>query len=159
GLGEGASIGGSIGTNGFSINGGVAGFNASVGTNGVGVGYGTRGGGDPSMGVGLNYNYNSGLSGGISVSQSNGSFGNKPSEKGGVAKTSGLGINFSSEGASIAAKVNGYGAGISTSGSSISARDYDVTVSSTSFSLPIYIFYIGYGHTNVRFSLFRYSNL
>lgn len=154
---DGGSIGVSIGTNGFSINGGVVGFNASVGTNGVGVGYGSKGaGGDPSIGVGLNYNYSSGLSGGVSVAQSSDTFGGK---KGSIVKSSGLGISFSSSGTSINGKVNGYGAGISTSGGSVSGGDYDVTVSSTSFSLPIYTFYIGYGHQNVKYSLYKYNNL
>ena len=154
---NGASIGGYIGTNGVGINAGYAGFSASIGTNGVGVGYGTKG--DTSIGVSLNYNYSSGLSGGISITQKNGTFGGKPESKGGIAKTSGLGINFSSQGVSVNAKVNGYGAGISTASYGVNSSDYDITVSSNNFFLPVYIFYVGFGHTNVKYSLYKYNNL
>ena len=157
---SGASIGASIGTNGVSIFGGVAGFNASVGTNGVGIGYGiSKDGSNTTVGVSLNYSYNSGLSGGVSVSQENGTFGGKSLANGGVSKVSGIGINFSSQGVSVNAKVNGFGAGISTSSNGVFGGDYDVEVSSSAFFIPVYIFYIGYSHTKVKYSLYKYNNL
>ncbi|ALM08805.1 hypothetical protein SB49_14125 [Sediminicola sp. YIK13] len=159
GLGDGSfgspSIGATVGTNGYGINGGIGGINGSFGTNGIGIGYGTNPSlsGGSSVGLNLNYSYNSGLSGGVSLSQITGSFQN------GLAKTSSLGINFSSNGISVNGKVNGYGAGISTSSSTISASDYDVTVSSTGITVPVYIFYAGYNHQKVTVSLFRYDKL
>ena len=151
-------IGGSIGTNGVSLNAGVNGFSASIGTNGVGLGYATDG--NTAVGVSLNYNYNSGLSGGISVSQNNGTFqGMKGGLGKGVGRYSGVGINFSSSGVSVNVKTNGYGAGISTSTNSINSGDYDVSISTSGFYIPAYIFYISYSHTKVKYSLYKYNNL
>ncbi|WP_420553708.1 hypothetical protein [Tenacibaculum aiptasiae] len=146
---EGGSIGGYIGTNGVGITGGIGQFNVSAGTDGIGVGYGTKG--DASLGVNLNYSYSSGLSGGIDITKK------KRDAKNNIVagESTGLGFSFSSKGASLNAKVNGLGAGISSSGSSISMGDYDVTTASSGFTIPLIIFYIGYNHTNVRYSLFK----
>ncbi len=152
---SGASIGGFIGTNGVGIHGGVNGFSASLSTNGVGVGYSGTKQGSPNLGVNLNYNYSSGLSGGISVSQSKYDADGKY-QKG---KGTSVGISFSSNGMSANAKVNGYGAGISTASQTIDSGDYDVNVSTTGFRIPAYIFYVGWSHTNVKISLFKYDNL
>ncbi|UGU18128.1 hypothetical protein LS482_09635 [Sinomicrobium kalidii] len=152
GLGDGeggASIGGRIGTNGAALTGGIGTFYTSVGTNGIGIGYGIDAGNDTSVGVNLNYNYNEGLSVGTSVTQ-------KGSERG---KSTGLGISFSSRGYSAYGMVNGYGAGISNASNGVSASDYDVSTRSSSFFLPLYIFYIGYSKTNVRYSLYKYNHL
>ncbi len=154
---NGVSVGGRIGTNGVGINGGYSGFSASFSTNGVGVGYSGTKRGAANLGVSLNYNYNSGLSGGVSISKSNGTFQNGIAE--GTARTTSVGISFSSQGASFNAKVNGYGAGISTSTQTIDSGDYDITVSSSGFFIPIYIFYASFNHTKVKYSLFKYSNL
>ncbi|CAG2532858.1 hypothetical protein MAR621_03052 [Maribacter dokdonensis] len=153
---NGASIGGSIGTNGVGINGGFAGYSANISTSGVGVGYGfASGGGNNAVGLNLNYNYSSGLSGGVSVTQMRSSDGSKIASH----KRSGMGINFSADGLSINGKVNGIGAGISTSSQDINSGDYDVSVASTGFFLPLYYFYIGYNKTKVKHSLFKYDNL
>jgi hypothetical protein len=164
GLGKGddkkGSIGLQAGTNGASINGGFAGFNASVGTNGVGLGYGfsstSAGKGTASkstLGINLNYNYNSGLSGGISMSSKTNTLDNKGDVT--SSKSGSIGLNFSSQGLSVNAKINGAGAGISSSSSSISGGDYDINVSSTGFFIPAVIFYVNFSHTNVKYSLFK----
>ena len=154
GIGENASIGGSVGTNGFGVNGSVGGFNASVSTSGVGIGYSTNTS-SPNLGVSLNYSYSAGLSGGVSVSKS------KLNKEGVVqrGKGSSLGINFSSNGMSVNGKLNGYGAGISTSSQTIDSGDYDVGVSSDGFSVTAGIFYIGWSHTKVTISLFKANSL
>lgn len=151
-----ANIGGRIGTNNSRIAGTIGGFNASVGTNGVGLGYGSLkniGNTNSRLGVSLNYSPNSGLSGGVKVNSSH-------SESSGDAlKTSSLGVNFSSKGISTSGSVNRLGAGISTSSPGSSGGAYDVVTTSTYFNLPIYNFYIGYQHQNVKYSLFQNNNL
>ncbi|MFA5297479.1 MAG: hypothetical protein WC389_04650, partial [Lutibacter sp.] len=148
----GASLGVIVGTDGASIYGGVGQFSASVGTNGVGIGYGTIVNGNTSIGMSLNYSYNSGLSGGISV--------NQKAKNGSTSwKNSGVGISLSSNGVSVNAKMNGYGAGISSSTNAISAGDYDVNVSTSGFYIPVYIFYVSYSNTKVKYSLYKYNNL
>lgn len=162
GIGDNASVGGTIGTNGASVHGGVSGFRASLGTNGVGLGYGFAAsqGSNTGIGLNLNYNYNAGLSGGVSVSRDSGkTFDGKSRRDGGVAKTSALGVNFDSNGPSINGRVNGSGAGVSNASYGSNAGEYDVNVITSNFSLPIYLFYIGYGQTEVKYSLFKYSNL
>ena len=151
--GSGASIGGYVGTNGVGISGGYGNWNASLGTDGVGLGYGTKG--DISYGASLNYNYNSGLSGGISITEK------KRDDKNNLikSKSTGVGISFSSKSVSMNAKINGIGAGISSSGGSISAGDYDIASSSSGFFLPVYIFYVGFNHTKVTYSLFKNNYL
>lgn len=152
---SGVSIGGFIGTNGVGIHGGVNGFSASVSTNGVGVGYSGTKQGSPNLGVNLNYNYSSGLSGGISVSQSKYNADGKLQR----GKGTSVGISFSSNGMSANAKVNGYGAGISTASQTIDSGDYDVNVSTTGFRIPAYIFYVGWSHTKIKASLFKHDFL
>jgi len=152
-------IGGSfidIGGNGINAGvgiGGASGLNFSLATNGVGVGYGLNSGGSSALGVNLNFNPNSGLSGGISGNSITGF------SKNGNAKISGLGISFNSRGASVNGKINGVGAGISNSSSSISGSDYDINVKSSGFSIPLGVFYVGYNHTKVKYSLFKKNNL
>ena len=130
---------------GFGISGGSAsGINFTISTRGVGVGYGIANKqGNSVVGMNLNYNYANGLSGGFSVAK-------KAKEK-----SYSLGVSFSSGGVSINGKINGVGAGVSNSSSSISAGDYDVGVSTSGFSLPLYSFNISYSHTKVKFSLFK----
>ena len=150
------SVGFKVGTSGVSINGGFAGFNANVGTSGVGIGYGfSKEDSDSSLGIDLNYSYNSGLSGGFSFSQG------KRNDEGNLmrGRSTGMGITLSSQGISANGKINGLGAGISTSNYGISGSDYDVNISSTGFSIPIYVFYIGFNHTKVKYSLYKYNNL
>jgi hypothetical protein len=154
GLGKTAGVGGSIGTNGIGINGSVNGFSASLSTNGIGIGYSGNKGSSPNLGVGLNYSYNGGLSGNVSVTQKNGTFNNSP-----VPKSTGIGISFSSQGASVNAKVNGYGAGVNISTQSINAGDYTINKSTSGFFIPAYIFYVGFSHTKINYSLFKYNNL
>lgn len=138
---EGPSIGGRIGTNGISINAALTnGLSASVGTNGVGIGYGPQRG-ESGIGMDLNYNYNYGLSGGVSYS----------------TPKSSIGMNFSSNAVTTNGIVNG--AGVSVTNYGVSSRDYSVEISSVGFYIPIYMFYVGYGHTAVKYSLFKYNNL
>nr|WP_298924921.1 hypothetical protein [uncultured Allomuricauda sp.] len=136
---------GTGGTSSFGIGARYGNFNASIGTNGVGLNYGVKTGGNTTLGVGLNYNYSAGLSGSIS---------SRTSTRTGAGSW-GLGVNFTSKGASGNVSVDGRGAGVSTSTNGISSGDYDATVTTTSFSLPIYMFYIGYSHTKVKYSLFK----
>jgi hypothetical protein len=154
GVGTSGSLGLRIGTDGAGINAGYKGAGVSLSTSGVGLSYGFKNkGSNSSLGVSMNYNYSSGLSGGISIKESHGTFGNK---KNGVANTSSIGISFGSKGVSVNAKVRGVGMGVSTSMSSISSGDYDVDVSTSGFYIPAFIFYIGYSHTNIKYSLFRF---
>lgn len=158
--GNGLNMGGQIGTNGASINAGYGfkggqGIYASIGTSGVGVGYGYRTGGI-RLGVSLNYNYSEGLSGGVSISQKTGN--SKALNGNPIGKRSSLGINFSSKGTSINGSINGFGASISNHTNS-NGGGYDVNISSTSFSIPTHMFYIGWSHTKVKISRFKYDNL
>ena len=158
--GNGLNMGGQIGTNGASINAGYGfkgghGMYASIGTSGVGIGYGYRTG-RSRLGVGLNYNYSEGLSGGVFVSHKTGN--GKALNGNSIAKRSSLGINFSSNGTSINGSINGFGTGISNHTIS-NGGEYDVNISSTGFNIPIYMFYIGWSHTKVKRSLFKYDNL
>ena len=158
GIADGAgSIGVTLGTDGVGIYAGINGFSASISTNGVGIGYGFSGGNGAVFGVGLNYNFNSGLSGGLSFTQRYGGYSSKFAK--GNAKSSGLGINFSSQGVSINGKINGNNAGISTNTESITSSDYDVTITSNSFFIPIYVFYVSHSHHKVKYSLYKYNNL
>ncbi|MGJ8733393.1 MAG: hypothetical protein ACSHW4_09605 [Cellulophaga sp.] len=151
GLGDGVgSIGVRAGSDGFSINGGLGGLNASIGTSGVGVSIGKYTGAGSSLGVNLNYNYSSGLSGGINISQS---------VKKGIASSFGVGIDFSSNGASVNGRVNGVGVGITNSTNGVDGTDYDVSVKSKGFTLPAFIFYASYNHKRVKYTLFKYDNL
>ncbi len=133
------------GTNGTSLGYSGYGFNASMDSNGVGVGYGLNTGGGSSLGVGLNYNYSSGLSGNISASLS------------GLGTNASIGISFSSQGTSVNGGVNG--PGISTANFGVSSNDYSINVDAFQTAIPIYIFYIGFGHKRVEYSLFKKNNL
>ncbi|MGP1994259.1 hypothetical protein D9V96_020430 [Zobellia laminariae] len=135
-----ANASASIGSNGATIGAGAYGFNASFGTNGVGIGYGSN---KYGYGVGLNYSPNSGLSGGVTASGS------------GIAKQASVGINFNFK--SGISQLTGTGATNVTS--STTAGSYDINVSSTGFQIPVYMFYIGYKHTNVQYSLFNVNEL
>ena len=136
---SGANIGASVGTNGASINGGIGGFSGSIGTNGVGMGYGGRTGESNSyLGVGLNYNYSSGLSGSVSV-----------------AERTSVGVSFSSNGMSV--RVNG--TGVSSSSYGISFGDYNIDVDEKGFFFPVYMFYVNFSHTKVKTSLFKLNSL
>ncbi len=154
----GFGVGGSIGTNGVSIHGGMRnGFNANIGTNGVGIGYGTRG--STNLGLSLNYSYNSGLSGGVSISK-NGKFGDYISGQSYKHSTSAsLGVNFSSRGVSFNASANGSGIGVSSSTNGITGSDYDVDISSGGFEINAYVFNVKYSHEHVTYSLYKYNNL
>ncbi len=147
GLGDGtnniAGIGGSIGTEGVSLN-------AGINVNGVGIGYGSNAR-NSVLGISLNYNYNSGLSGGLSVRSSNGNFNSRNS------KASGTGIDFSSSSNSYNNSSNGIG--ISNTSYSVTSNDYQTTVSSSGFYLPVYMFYVNFNKTRVKNSLFKLNNL
>ncbi|WP_025739445.1 hypothetical protein [Aquimarina pacifica] len=153
---EGIGVNTSIGTDGASIGVGYKGFNISMGTNGVGIGYGSKfsKGSEMGYGLSLNYNYNSGLSGGISITGSNTTYG-----KEGRTKSASVGISFSANGPSLSGSINGKGSGISTANYGISSNDYNINVDAFQTSIPIYIFYIGFGHKRVEYSLFKQNNL
>jgi len=140
---------GTGGTSGIGIGGRFGNFNASFGTNGIGLGYNHGVGGNTALGVGLNYNYSSGLSG---------SLGTTTATRTGAGSW-GLGVDFTSKGASGNISIDGRGAGVSTSTNGTSSGDYDVTVTTNSFFLPIYMFYIGFSHTKVKYSLFKNTYL
>ncbi|PQJ80298.1 hypothetical protein [Polaribacter porphyrae] len=155
GFGEGGSkgsIGFRAGTNGVSINGGLKGFSASLGTSGVGIGYSKSG-----VGVNLNWSPSNGIAGGFSITQGTGSEG-KALNGDKYNKTASVGINFSSNSISINGSANGFGAG-TTNYTNSDGGEYDVNTSSTSFTIPIYMFYIGWSHTKIQRSLFKYDNL
>ncbi|TCI90297.1 hypothetical protein [Tenacibaculum sp. M341] len=152
---NGASLGGYIGTNGVGVNAGYAGFKASISTNGVGVGYNTEG--NISLGLGLNYSYNSGFSGGVSMNVKHGKYKNGWAKGGTIS--SGIGIGFSSKGVSSNLKIRGYGMGISADAGDIDAGDYHVISNTNEFFLPAFIFYIGFNHTNIEYSLYKYNDL
>lgn len=142
---------GTSGTTGLGIGANYGGFSANFSTNSIGIGYGNVGkGGTSALGVGLNYNYNTGLSGSFKADAVVGSS---------SVKSAGLGVEFGSNGISGNTRLNGMGAGISNTSNGISSGSYDTKVSTSSFYLPIYIFYIGYSHTNVKYSLFKNTNL
>ncbi|CAL2064875.1 hypothetical protein [Tenacibaculum sp. 190524A05c] len=144
-----------IGTDGAGIGFGYHGFNASISTNGVGIGYSqslvNSGGSNKSLGINLNYNYNSGLSGGFSLSRST-----KTGEK---IKSQSVGMDFSANGPSVNAAINRGGLGISTSNFGISSGDYNIEVDGFQTSIPLYIFYVGFGHKRVTYSLYKKNNL
>lgn len=159
----GSGVGGSVtaGTDGVSVGagytvGGAGGsmnsYRVNIGTNGIGIGYGTsnKSSGE-GFGINLNYNYNSGLSGGFSVSSSE--------KVNGEIKSSSLGINFSSNGATIGGSVNGRGAGISNTNFSLSRGNYDININSFQAIIPIYTFYIGFGHKRVSYSIYKKNDL
>ncbi|WP_025742628.1 hypothetical protein [Aquimarina pacifica] len=133
------------GNNGASFGYSGYGFNGSMDSNGVGVGYGLNTGGGSSLGVGLNYNYSSGLSGNISASLS------------GLRTNASIGISFSSQGASVYGGVNG--PGISTANYGVSNGDATYNIDAFQAAIPIYMFYIGFGHRRVEYSLFKKNNL
>lgn len=143
----GASIGGFAGTNGYGISGGFGGFSASLSTNGIGFGVKTYGN-NSSFGLNFNYNYASGLSGGFSFSKGNSS-----------GSFSGLGMSFSSKGTSVSANVNGVGAGVSNYSESISIDDYSITTTRSGFTLPLFLFYVGYSKEEVTYSLLKRNSL
>jgi len=153
--GKSGSVGFRVGTNGVSINGSLAnGFSASLGTSGVGIGYSHKKSG---IGVNLNWSPSNGIAGGFSLTQSTG---RKGTTLNGASynKTASLGINFSSNSTSINGSANGFGAGI-TNYTNSDGGEYDVNISSTSFNIPIYMFYIGWSHTKIQRSLFKFDNL
>lgn len=156
GTGLGASV--TVGTNGGSVGIGYEGFSLYADSNGnIGAGY-SRNFGEVSAGVGLNYNPNSGLSGGASFAVNDGYYEDRKGRN--IArKSAGVGIGFSSQGVAVNARVNGNNAGISTSTNGATAGDYDITSSTTSFFLPVYMFYINYSHTKVKYSLYKYNHL
>lgn len=138
-----ASIGGRIGTNGASLQANYGMYRAHLSSSGVGVGF---------KAVSLNYNYSSGFSGEMSFGHDNGTY------KSAINSMS-MGVSFSSKGLSINSSMNGKGVGVSNSVESIDSGDYDSVVTETNFFLPIYIFYAGFNHTNIKYSLFKYNNL
>ena len=158
GTGLGASV--TVGTNGGSVGIGIGyeGFSLYADSNGnIGAGY-SRNFGEASAGVGLNYNPNSGLSGGASFAVNDGYYEDRKGRN--IArKSAGVGIGFSSEGVAGNVRVNGNNAGISMSTNGATAGDYDRTSSTTSFFLPVYMFYINYSHTKVKYSLYKYNHL
>lgn len=151
-------VGGSIGTNGFNASVGYKGFSTSIGTSGVGIDYGfSKEGSDTTLGIGLNYNYNSGLSGRLSVSKSGGhGFSSGQGYKPIIAS---LGVNWSSSGVSLNASANGAGVGVSLSNNGITSGDIHVDVASGGFSINALIFNISYSHQHVKYSLYKYNNL
>ncbi len=155
---QGFGVGFSAGTNGASINGGIKGFSASVGTNGVGVGYGFSNKGGTSLGISLNYNYNSGLSGGVSIAQS-GKFGYSSGKGYSNSASASLGINFSTSGVSLNGRAGGAGIGVSLSTNGITEGDYHVDVASGGFEISTHVFSIKYSHDHVSYSLYKYNNL
>ncbi|MEW7292968.1 hypothetical protein [Aquimarina sp. 2304DJ70-9] len=145
-----------IGTDGASIGVGYNNFNASFGTNGVGIGYGLGKGGI-SLGVGLNYSYSSGVSGNLSLSANSYS----PEEVSGKlsmpVKGYSLGVSFSDKGTSVNIS-NGYG--LSTNNNGTTAGDYDeVGEAWFQIAIPIYAFFIGYGHRRDHYSLYKKNTL
>lgn len=153
GANSGLSAGVTLGTSGVGIYGsagfkGMGGISVNASTNGIGVGYGLNSGSGAGMGVGLNWSPDTGVSGGISINQSLGN-----------SKSVGMGINFSSNGISPNAKINGNQSGVSVDGGSISSGDYDINYSSNGFNLPLYFFYFNYGHTEVKYSLYKKNHL
>jgi hypothetical protein len=139
-----ASVNVRMGTNGASIGVGINGYRVHLDTNGnIGVGKGI---------LSLNYNPNEGLSGGINLSSST------------MGKTdlsyftSSVGYNFKSKKANGSFSVLGNGLSASSGNQSTTISDYYRQVSSNSFTLPLYYFYIGYNHTKVKYSLYKITD-
>lgn len=144
-----ASAGITIGTDGFGISGGGYGINASISTNGIGVGYSIQGkDSSTSLGLGLNYSYSSGLSGDISLRENVGGLKS-------AVRSHSVGVSFSSKGVNFYGKINGRGAGVTGLGSSINAGDYTVNTSEGGIQIPIYMFYISFGHQRIDYSLYK----
>ena len=144
-----------VGSEGSSIGFGYQGFNVNIGTNGVGIGYGSNfKNSELGYGISLNYNYNSGLSGGFSLTGTESNIYSKSS-----LKSTSVGINFSSNGPSLSGSINGKGGGISTANYGVSSGDYNVEVDGFQSSIPIYIFYVGFGHKRITYSLYKKNNL
>ncbi|AXT52109.1 hypothetical protein D1818_15140 [Aquimarina sp. BL5] len=144
-----------VASEGSSIGFGYQGFNVNIGTNGVGIGYGSGfKNSELSYGISLNYNYNSSLSGGLSLA---GTESNKSSKS--ILKSTSVGISFSSNGPSLNGSINGKGGGISTANFGVSSDDYNVKVDGFQSSIPVYIFYVGFGHKRITYSLFKKNNL
>ncbi|MGW9686762.1 hypothetical protein [Flagellimonas sp. 2504JD1-5] len=147
---NGASIGGSIGSNGVSANGGVGfgsvGIGGSIGSNGVGLnaGYSFNTAINENgniTGNKLNVGVDSSWSGDISVNASYSS-----GEKG---KKNSIGISLSSRGVSVTGKIAGYGTGANFSfDHAVSQTDYKLRTSG--WFIPIFI-PLGEGTLNASF--------
>jgi len=144
-----------VGTDGASVGYGKGGYSASVGTNGVGLGYGVKAGGGTQVGVGLNYSYTSGLSGGISAGRSFG----KENKFRGKASNASIGISFSSQGVYGSARFNGGNVGVAKSSMNVNSGDYGINVKTMGVSLSAYYFYASYSHTRVKYSLYKRNDL
>ncbi|CAL2085986.1 conserved protein of unknown function [Tenacibaculum sp. 190524A02b] len=128
------------------------GANISFATNGINAGYGYRNS-NSVLGLNLNYNYSNGLSGSFSSSTVVGYSGK------GAAQVLGTGISFNSQGVSMNGSLNGAGIGVFNSSEVISSQDYSVRSRVSGFSLPVFMFYVGYQHKEVKYSLFKNNTL
>lgn len=157
---KGFGMNATIGTDGASIGAGYKGFNASVGTNGVGINYGGNfKGSELGYGLSLNYSHSSGLSGGFSLSGSNTTKSNLGGKTTYHTKSSSIGVNFSSNGPSLSGRINGKGGGLSIVNYGVTNGDYNIEVDGFQVGIPIYMFYIGFGHKRVTYSLYKRNNL
>ncbi|WP_159090779.1 hypothetical protein [Aquimarina aquimarini] len=136
------------------------GFNVNVGTHGVGIGYGGNfKGSELGYGVNLNYNYSSGLSGGVSVTGANVKQTRVENRIVSRVKSGSVGVSFDSKGASLGGAINGKGIGVSTMNFGTSSNDLNIDVKGFQTSFPIYMFYIGFGHKRIRYSLYKKNDL
>lgn len=147
------------GTNGWGVGYGYEALNLGFGSNGfnIGLNYGMSVANNVNVGGEVNYNSKSGFSVGIGAIKNSGRYTSGIGK--GVMKSQSVGINFSSEGISTNFRINGNNAGINNFTNSISNGDYHAKISRGGFELPLYVFYIKYGHNKVRYSLFKYNNL
>ncbi|CAL2055220.1 hypothetical protein [Tenacibaculum sp. 190524A05c] len=135
---------------------GIGGVNIDINDNGVNAGLGLGGASGISLSLATN-----GIAAGYGFSNQNSSAKFGVSSNGGASLTMSnrsLGVSLSSNGASFnvsrGGKLGG-GIGFSNESSGLSNNDYDITVKSSGFSLPMVHFYIGYNHTQVNYSLFK----
>ncbi len=116
-------------------------FQASISNNGFGIGYRTRSG----VNVGLNHNFNSGLTASVGYAAGN--------------KT-GVGLNFSSNGVKVNGSIAGSGGSFNISSSSVSNGDWDIQTKTTGFHLGFKkLFWISFSKTRVQYSLFKIEDL
>jgi hypothetical protein len=120
---------------GVSIGGGFLGMSSN---SGFSIGYGTQ----SKTGIGFSgmFNSQSGASVGLSLN-------NEKSQ----IKNSSLGISFSSNGGG--ASING--SGITNSTSSVSENDYYITDKTKGFNINLGLFWVGYGHRRIEYSLYK----
>ncbi len=146
-------LGASWGSNrafGGSVQLGYSGLRAGFGQNGTSVGVSAGGfsfnassNGSTQFGIGSKY-------GGISFDSQHGFSGN--------LKHAGIGISIDSNGTGISV-ANFTGIGVNSQVTSSSAGDYDVEINTRGLNLDFGRYWLGIGHTRVKYSLYKVNNL